>query len=487
MKKIILLIIIVFSFSSSIVAQPPLNFDFNQRVDIYDGFSDIGTQSLYWNSGILNLGYCYSSHFGTTISFYDTLGNLNWKDTLFYSQNYFVGYQIIAINNSSFYLAGIVWNDTITQYDIFLAKYNTNGDSIYYKVYPETGANIFTAIQMFSPDTFLLLSYWQAQVNIDTSNIVISKIDTSGNIITTLTDIPDMKKGYGILKAGNNKIYVGGTLKTNLGTNYHVKAFINVFDYDLNLITRTYPSLALNERFKAFNLWNNNLYLTTDATDFFYPPNPNATPKSRIGKMDSLGNYIHYSDFGYFCFTCGSGTPKVLNENCLILPIIYSPDSLFFIDSTLNLICKTNVDLPNATCSMSSNFDILPSKKLVGTGYFSQDATHSNDHWIFLTENIEEYLNTNCNMMSVIENEIHDHSYYLIYPTPFNEFLIVRNQKYSSKLFNVSLINNLGENIISKTGVYEEKLNTTFLKEGIYFLRITDSEQVNVFKTIKLN
>ena len=490
LKKAFFIFFIMISLYAELKAQSSLSFVYNKRDDISVGFPDSGLKPYYWNSGILTLGWCFDSTLsieGTTITFSDTLGNINWKKVYFYpSSLVFDGMDIIALNNSSFYVVGGIYKDTINSYDSFFAKFDSNGDSLFVKQYTDTTNSAFIDIETFSSDTLLVLNPLQINYGDEYSQIGISKLDTAGNILHSSSSSFSLNGAYQIIKGSNNKIYVGGTRKTNPGSSYNLKVFINVYNYNLNQIATWNPSLTTNEYFQALNIWNNQLYLSSLVT-VFDPPNQNDFLQCRFGKINPLsGNYSSYTNIGALQFggRIGVFQPDVINNNVIAIPIVGGTrDSLYLVDTIPSLICHTSLEFTSTpTGEQTMGIVVLPNKKIAGTGILSAPQ----DHWNFLTENMETYLVSNCGSTGVTEfNETKE--IYNVYPTLFNEILTIKCIENCSGKFTATLFNGFGQEVVNALGSNELLLNTFNFQNGIYYLRIYGNNRYSVFKLIKTN
>lgn len=69
-----------------------------------------------------------------------------------------------------------------------------------------------------------------------------------------------------------------------------------------------------------------------------------------------------------------------------------------------------------------------------------------------------------------------------VYPNPASEFIMCKNDS-NGKLF-IQVIATEGKEVLTTTVNSGDKINITFLKEGMYFLKVTDllTKQVNSYK-----
>ncbi len=455
-------------------------YTFDSIADIYDLHHDVGIKTYSWNNGILCLGYSVDStetYAGMTISFFDTLGNQQWKDTIrLPAYDNISPRDIIALNNSSFYVTGIVYQWSATQFDMFFAKFDVNGDSIFYKIYSDSTSKEAQCMDVFSHDTILLLSNMKQTMNDPYYRTIISKLDTLGNIVTSDTSAKGRNIAKQILNDSvHNKIYVGGTNLTSL-VNTYIRVFVDVHDSNLNLVSHWVPPAILNDQFIRLNLWNNQLYLTQRKT-VFQSPNPHAQYQNAIGKFNiATGSTSGISYFGPIDDYIHAGYPQVLNNNCIIIPthLSYS-DSIYFIDSLLNPICKVNFRYPGSTWyQYMGGLSVLPSKKVAGTGYvFTAFSSQAQDHRIFLTVNMEDYLIANCGVTSLFESNLSENTL-TISPNPaITTCTITSTLLHTNTL---TLYDITGRALLQQPFNATATIDMNHLTIGIYIAEIKDKE-----------
>jgi hypothetical protein len=203
--------------------------------------------------------------------------------------------------------------------------------------------------------------------------------------------------------------------------------------------------------------------------------------------MNSSGGYTSYTNIGVLQFIGSISVlpPSVINNNSIAIPIVGGiRDSLYFVDSVPRLICHTSIEfLPIPSGEHTMGIIVLPSKKIAGTGILNNPQ----DHWNFLTENIERYLVSNCGSTGVIENKETYEIAYNIFPTLFNETLVIKCIENCCVKFKATLFNSLGQEIVSEIGCGELLLNTNNFRKGMYYLHIADSAKIKVFKVIKID
>lgn len=487
MKRILLTIFVFFFARTLLTSQTQPSYVFNNRVDVCDSVIDSGIKSISWNDGILIMGYNFDTptHEGLSLSFYDTLGNILWKKSYYHpSYQYVQGDDIIAINNSTFYVAGSSY-DTVNSWDPFFAKFDLNGDSIYFRFYPDTANNYFTDIELWGTDTFLLLGDWQANEDDAYNKYVLFQIDTIGNILNADSSTLGLKYPNQLLKT-NSRIYVGGTRSTAPPPSYYVKVFIDVFDLSFNNTAYWNPSTTQNEYFGRFLFTNNKIYLTSRVT--YYDPGMMLNFwQLRVGQINpSSGGYSFYTNVGVLDNSYLSRSFCTVNNNCLLFPFFtLNPNvdnELYFMDSLLNVICTTEV-LYDSTLLDPPNFNeltILPNKKIVGTGYFyPQGGSDTQDHWNFMTENIENFVANNCVSIGIDENPETNKLVYKVFPNPFSTYSTIETN-FEFENADMTIYNIYGQIVREFRGLSGNSIifQRDNLSSGFYTIRMTQSNRL---------
>ncbi len=486
----LVLLIVFFEIFSSAEAQPPINYDFNNRDDISPGYPDSGIKPYYWNNGLLFLGFCTDSsqnNYGMTLTFEDTIGNIIWRKITFLpAYPKMEGTAIVSYNNSGFYVSGMVATSA-SQYKLFFAKFDNNGDSLFYKIFSDSTSNLAEDMIVFSADTLLVLCNWKVHDTDEYNRHIIYRMDTLGIMISSDSSILVAgRPAYQIMRGVNNRIYVGGTYKTAPGNNYYVKIFIDVYDDNLNELATWHPSNTLNEYFSQLNLLNNEIYLTSAVTAY-NPPNTNPFFQFRIGKLNLSGTYQTYQNFGPLDFNPGGGKTRVVNQNCLAVPIRYSGnDGIYFVDSSCNVLCNADIGYP-LVYTEYSDIIVTPSQKIAGTGYaynFPYNPANTQDHWNFLTEPVEIFLSTNC---GVGVHELSSSSGITVYPIPNNGQMTVglNGKNYSA----IHVFTTLGEEVYSlelDPNKQDQQLDILLANaaEGLYIIQVISKEGITSKKVL---
>ena len=128
-----------------------ISLEFNYMDDIIIGQSDWGHRSLSWNQHIIYLGNGLvdsTERRGFSLICYDTLGNEIWRNII-EDSNYYViqGNDLLALNDNYFYVGGIIYNENLVPWDRFLAKFDINGDTVFFKTYLDTASNFLVDME----------------------------------------------------------------------------------------------------------------------------------------------------------------------------------------------------------------------------------------------------------------------------------------------------------------------------------------------------
>ena len=408
-------------------------FIYNYLEDKFINHNEWGTRCLSWDHKIINLGngrLDSSGRRGFTLICYDTLGNKIW-DKIYQDSNYYIiqGNDIQSLNNNFFYVGGIIYNSNLTPWDRFLAKFDTNGDTVFFKTYLDTASNYLVDLEKFSDDTLLVLSVWQDSLTAEYCKSIIEFIDTNGNIIYRSMSQADIKYPDQIIKH-NGLIYVGGTKKTQAGSNYHVKVFINRYNMNLSYLGSSTASWTLNEYFLSITSSKNQLYLTSSVSAW-YPPDPRHYWCPNISKLSNQGNLIDTNLFGtaYIEYPLNGPTINIADE-LLATRMHYIDVKIYFHDLDLNPLCSFIVNEPGLGLEnpIIRDYAYVPPNKIASTGEVEWISSGIDNQWNFLTEDIITFVKSNCIPVCVEENcFIPSNELFQVYPTISNQFIYVKN------------------------------------------------------------
>ncbi|MDD3740794.1 MAG: T9SS type A sorting domain-containing protein [Bacteroidales bacterium] len=476
--KSIILSVFIIHFS---ISNAQINEVFNISNDVNPENFDSGTKPYYWNDGILVLGFCYDAELiyeGLALSFYDTLGNVVWNKVYIIEEvGHLQGNDICFFDNSSFYVTGITLKDTINETDMFIAKFNAHGDSIYFKYFRNTMYTFPFQIFAYAQDTLLVFSAEKNHSDDVYVRNTFTRFDTFGNIISVQSTELSLETGKQIL-LGENYIYLGGNRRTSATDNFNVKAFVKVLDYDLNYIGYMVPPYILNSWFVGLNLINSKVYLTSleEHSYYFYDQvrvtkfsdinTPGRDTSALVGPQDPYA--VVY---------------RAVSNGCTF---IIQMDSLYFFDLDLNYICSKSLNTPLGEYSGLSDMCLTNSNKIIGTGKSQpEDIASTSNHWVFLTVPFTDFLCENCptNIEFIYEA---DEVNFEVYPTIFNSEITVTDKNCSGRLSNIQIYNSLG------ICVYEGQFDcstTIYCSEfecGTYVLSIYDGINNTTQKIIKI-
>lgn len=459
-------------------------YTYNQREDVNTGLADYGKKIIYWNGGLLTLGYCWNSASkeGISLTYSDTLGVQIWKKNIYHPySNTLQGNDIIAINNHSFYVTGIVSTNTINQYDAFFAKYDSRGDSIFYNYYNDPGTNWATQLYQKSSDSLFILTKWKLNYFDANNKYTVCAIDTAGNNIDTIYQSSiTLKQADQIFKKGN-RYYIGGITSSSV--------FIDVFNPNFVPVSNWYPSTTMNERFERIFEWNGNLYLNSEVS-VSVPTSANDYWQVRIKQLNEVtGVTLQYLDIGppNLFWSVASNPVFIDGGKLAILESNEVQNYCYIIDSSLSILCSSNLWAPYM--SNPGLIDLTPGKKIAGTGYVSSFLGFTQDHWLFITENIETFYIDSCsNFLEINESETLTSSVN-IYPNPTNDIVNLdykfpeNNEKATVNIYNYAGVLIKSFNIYGNQG--KEVRNISELPNGLYiFSIISNNTQISQQKII---
>ncbi len=484
---------ILLLFIGECFGQTGISTLYNRRDDLNDTLYDNGIKLKYWQNKILTIGVCTNSNtfitkVGSVLTLSDTLGNKIWSKKFYLPNNYgFWIYDIVSFNNSSFFAVGAVYKDTINEYDLFFAKFNSLGDSVFIKIFNDTSSVIPINAVQFSNSEIVVLNTWAHNYqNAEYSRINFVKFDTLGNIINESYQPPSLYVPQKLLQDTLRKrFYVLGTYKTQPGPNYNDKSFLHTYDY---LFTHIYSDnnlgSSLNDIFLNANIHKGTVYFTLMKS---VPnlPNPNLFYQVQYTRYVPPGytNTIVFGPLDLYGVLNVSGI-EFVNDfvSCVQLTDPATKNYLYFIDTTMQILCSAVI---SSTTSLPVNdypWGILipPNKRVYGTGRIDNITPGlSVDHWNFCTENIEKFLQDTCgitfsgiNEKKIIQNN------FKIFPNPAFDFVNIENLLETEDLYYL-ITNMFGQEVLH--GKLLNKLNRIDLSNfvsGVYFINILESHKV---------
>ena len=473
MRKTFLFLLIIISHKAGIT-QDSLQYVFKQQIDLNNNLDDIGMKSIYWNDGILTLGYCFDAYNreGLCLSFLDTLGKLVWKKNYYHPiSSTLQGNDIIAFNDYSFYVTGIVYTDEVNEYDAFYAKFNSLGDTVFFQYYADTGTTFPFNFYEVSQDTLLILSGHKIHIDDDINRYVIWRIDSIGNINVIYESSWSLKYANQIYRENANFL-VGGTTTTASG---NVKVFIDVYDSDFNSITHWSPNLTLNEYFLQLFTWNGNLFLASTITDYW-------SNLLRIGHLNN-GVYHGYNTVGPY--TDGYWSNILVLDDKSITSLVWADGKsiFYFLDTCLTPITTAQFTFYPDYLHFNGSICLLPSKKITGTGELFTFDPNTQNHLFFLTENIVNYLSPLLTNSIEIPVAI-SHNASLVYPNPFSNKLNI-SIPYDKESYHIAIYSLAGKKVLEKMTSENTVIDTQSLAPGVYVVQVNTKTTNRTFKVIK--
>ena len=466
----LLFFLLIIVCEKRINAQDTIPLIYNQQKDVFTG-NDMGKGILYWNNSILSYGIGVIDSLnqrGFSITNQDTLGNIIWEK-VFTSPHYdyFQPNDILSFNDNSFYLAGIIVGDQLTAYDRFLMKLDQNGDSIFFRTYIDEQSNFLLDLEMYSIDRLLFLSAEQEVMYDEYVKTTIELVDTCGNIITSNNS--NYKKIYPRKFIFHNaKIFVGGDRITESD---HIEVYIDIYDTTLCYMNTSYPSTTLNERFRDFTSVNNDLFLTSDVTSYFYP-DPRPHHQISISKLDNNGQYLHSNAFGPSTIHWPNTAGTINVNNNYLLTYVNCHDiitRLHFHDLQLGHLCGYDVEWPwwGLQFAWIHDISLTPSNKVAGIG--STYRYGSRDQWSFLTVDAVNFLENNCIYVELNELSFHNNNNWF-YPNPATNHITIAAEYNELNIYNM-----LGQRVMHNNE-YKKHVDLLTFEFGLYIVEIVDKD-----------
>ena len=470
-------------FTSHCIAQDSIRFEFNKRYDIGSNKPDLGSKTMFWNDGILTMGLIFEADYTSSLSltFLDTTGNEIWSKNLKIPQALVVqGNDIIAFDNNSFYMVGVVYIDQNNGYDAFFAKFNSDGDTIFFKQYPDPEYSWPLQFQNTGSKELIVLSGKKVNSDDQLSKYIIWKYDTTGARSVIYEANYEMHYARKIFKY-ENYIYVGGVRRTTSSGNFNVKAFIDVFHSNFAVSYRWNPTVTLNEEFLELFNWNGQLYLARKTSEKM--ANGAYYDFGRLSIARVHNNYVSEENIfgpnpkGSFSW----GNVGVINDSIMVINCSKGKNTFYFINKNLEDFYTIRYGHSTNAIEHTYNIAISPNGNILGTGFIVQDSSHTQDHVVFLTEPVSNFFSRIVGL-----NELQNPTTIKlkVYPTLFISEITIEGYS-ESDIYQVLITNIQGKVVREETTRGLGIINTFELPPGIYVITILNGSNKQSFKIFK--
>ena len=492
MKKFILCSLFLAIWAGFARSQDSIPVIYNYMDDAAQGAPDWGDDLIVFNGDILVMGNAFFEEqwcYGITLTCYDTTGAKLW--TKIHTDPRFPEYQgnrIVSIDDHSFYIGGIMDESNATPWGRFVARYNQQGDTIFFKTYPDPLDNFVVDLAKYSEDTLMMLSarhdaswgdYWQTQIEL---------LDTNGNILQSASYEPDLNGPNQIFRF-HDQLYVGGTYGTDTGWYANVKVFINRYDLNLNHLGWSSPSLTINEYFENFCSLGDQLYLTSSITTFF-PPDPRNYYRSYLSLITPDGTPLFSTFFGPG-YIADPLDPKTVNVGDSILAscVVMEYCKIYFHDKDLNPLCEYIIDrlVTPMDLAFNNKMAFVPPDKLAGTGMIAI-LTHPpevvQDPWNFLTGDVLTHVFTNCIYVEAPDLSIKRTNLFEVFPTLASDLITIRCRKPDPGQISIKVYDLDGRLCMEETFHSEIQIDLGGLRGGFYLLRLSTLTHLETHKVV---
>ena len=485
----------------NLFAQFGLPYIYNQYNDLLDTAQDIGFQSLEQNGTIFTIGETYEwglNSFGFITTVRDTQGNaIHQKNFLFPNYNYFSIRNIVRNSASSIMGVGYAYSfsDSVNGFDLILAKFDNNGDTLFTKIFQDTGSVAPYAIIPYYNNTFLLLNvhahdYNDAEFN--RTNLMV--IDSMGNIIKSNYTSPSMYFPYFLLhNTLKHELYALGNNKSQPGNSYYFLSFLRCFDdTSLNLkFTRQNVSNFANSYICGAAFYEGSIYATY-STEQWFPPSPNTGNILKLYKFRFNGQTLQKTAINFEPpDTAGNSySSQLMAENGKIIfagSNSYTGFNMYFVDTTLlSKPCLAAISPPDFVQSFTLyDIALTRSKKIIMAGRCWIPG-QSNGHWQALSEDYRIFLEHDCGQFVSIEESDSRKQKPSVYPNPSSGLVWIETERSGNQDF--QLFNAMGQSCSVNIKREEDRIELDLkeLPSGIYFCHLGGSNQEKtIFKIIK--
>ena len=171
MKRIIVLIIAIFTISIANAQQHTFSKVFYTNTDSVQAYSIVTTydHNLIIVGEINNIALVLKM---------DKVGNIIWNKRLGVKS---ILYSIVNTNDSCFVIAGTIYNSINLTNDILCVKINVDGDTIWSKAIDMGYNDYANTVQLTNDNAYIISGY--SQLTPTSSRIAVAKLDSTGNLL----------------------------------------------------------------------------------------------------------------------------------------------------------------------------------------------------------------------------------------------------------------------------------------------------------------
>ena len=484
-------------------AQNPLSTKFNAVYNLSATSDNSGNQTMELGNSVVVSGGLTHPVNGNS---YSTISLLDTNGTLLSAKNYgFSNYMIydlkkvIKKNNATFFGFGHVYNfnDPTNKMDLLMMKFDANGDTLFTKIYHDTGLVQLNDVIQYSPKDFLLLCTYTKNYNYDEyKQTLLVLVDTLGTISKMRYSPFSLYTPKVLLRDfQKNELYVLGTHKSQPGSSFYMGNYLRCLD-DTSLQTKfiiPHITAQINDYLQGATFYQGAIYATY-SSNMPIPPISNDGLIVKLAKMKVTGqNLVFTSNHVGPIDTSRSlyfGNVQV-EKNKVIFPVFNNrtKQSFYFCDTTLNLICRANVPQPDINYECNAfHFLLTPHHRAISTGMCAGRLTNTASHWNFMSINYEAFILNGCSSPVGLQDwEIHQ-SQYRLYPNPSKGEIYLDNPEVSDQALELTVLNSLGACVYHQNILFRlrHKLELLELPPGLYICRLqTQTSQAYTIKFIK--
>lgn len=503
MLYIRLLLAILFFKALNLQAQFGLPFVYNKFNDLLDTAQDIGFQSIEQNGQIFTIGETYEwglNSFGFITTVRDSFGNsIHQNNFIFPNYNYFTIRNIVRNSSASIMGVGYAYSfaDSLNGFDLILARFNNQGDTLFTKIFKDTGSVAPYAIIPYYNNTFLILNvhahdYNDAEYN--RTNLMV--IDSLGNVLKSTYTIPSMYVPYYLVHDPvKHEYYALGMNKSQPGDNFYMQSFLRCFDdtsLNLKFTRQNLPNFG-NSYINGAVFYKGSIYATYSAEQWF-PPSPNSGNILKLYRFKFNGQVLQKTAIAFEPpDTAGNSySSNLIADNGKIIfagTNSYTGFNMYFVDTTLSKPCLAAITAPDSVQSFTMyDLALTQGKKLIISGRCWIPG-QSNGHWQALSEDYRVFLDHDCGQFVTESEFLKEKKDILVYPNPSSDFIWLNSQFFNGNE-SLQLYNSMGQVCSAKRRDEDQsiELDLRELPCGIYFCHLTDANQEKkIIKLIKSN
>ncbi len=189
----------------------------NKRVDCVEGHQDAGHRVLEWQDGYLVVGITwdtvYTYYQQALLTYVDTSGEIIWSQLMARDTSHFTIYGATNTTDGGFAIAGGVFADTINDWDVYVARFDADGEMLWEQQFVDTtNEGIYSMIQT-SDGNFVLTGNFDPDLQSPIwADYMLMKVDGEGDLLwqKLILPTPMYEVSKDVIELPDGDLVVGG-------------------------------------------------------------------------------------------------------------------------------------------------------------------------------------------------------------------------------------------------------------------------------------